>query len=133
MYSCSSTLSQLIDITLVSWLHALFIGIDANFRLKRKNVSNDTLDPGLSRGWAYFVEDTAYQAHVTSDETPVEKSSCVSHKAVNDADKRPAKGLLVNGVGTVECTRHDFKRPLSVGDLRHGERYGIATNYLASG
>ncbi|KAG5223262.1 CxC2 domain-containing protein [Salix suchowensis] len=94
-----------------SWLHSLFIGIDANFRLKRKNVSNDTLDPGLSRGWAYFVEDTAYQAHVASDETPVEKSSCVSHKAVNDADKRPAKGLLVNGVGTVECTRHDFKRP----------------------
>ncbi|KAF9487933.1 hypothetical protein BDN71DRAFT_1478250 [Pleurotus eryngii] len=106
-----------------SWWHALFIGIDANFRLKRKNVSNDILDPGLSRGWGYFVEDTAYQAHVTSDETPIEKSSCVSHKAVNDADKRPAKGLVVNGVGTVECTRHDFKRLLSVGDLRYGERY----------
>ncbi|KAG5219381.1 CxC2 domain-containing protein [Salix suchowensis] len=70
-----------------------------------------------------LLEDTAYQAHVTSDETPIEKSSCVSHKAVNDADKRPAKGLVVNGVGTVECTRHDFKRPLSVGDLRYGERY----------
>ncbi|KAJ8700507.1 hypothetical protein PTI98_003522 [Pleurotus ostreatus] len=106
-----------------NWLHTLFIGIDANFRLKRKNVSSDVLDPGLSQGWSYFVEDKTYQAHVTSDETPVEKSSCVSHKAVNDADKCPAKGLAVNGVGTVECTRHDFKRPLSVGDLRYGERY----------
>lgn len=80
------------------------------------------MDPGLSQGWGYFVDDVSYQAHVTNDETAVEKSSCVSHKAVNDADKRPAKGLIVNGVGTVECTRHDFKRPLSVGDLRYGER-----------
>ncbi|KAF9490476.1 hypothetical protein BDN71DRAFT_1523131 [Pleurotus eryngii] len=106
-----------------NWLHALFIGIDANFRLKRKNVSSDLLDPGLSCGWGYFVEDTTYQAHVTGDKTPVEKSSCVSHKAVSEADKRLARGLVVNGVGTVECTQHDFKRPLSVGDLRYGERY----------
>ncbi|KAF9487007.1 hypothetical protein BDN71DRAFT_1485393 [Pleurotus eryngii] len=84
-----------------NWLHALFIGIDANFHLKQKNIST----------------------HVTSNETPVKKSSCVSHKAVNDADKHPARGLVVNGVGTVECTRHDFKHPLSVGDLQHGERY----------
>ncbi|KAF9489123.1 hypothetical protein BDN71DRAFT_1484915 [Pleurotus eryngii] len=92
-----------------SWLHALFIGIDTNFRLKRKNILSDLLDPGLSHRWGYFVEDSTYQAHVTNNETPVEKSSCVSHKAVNDADKCPAKGLIVNGVGTVECTRHDFK------------------------
>lgn len=28
-------------------------------------------------------------------------------------------------MGTVDCARHDVKRPLSVGDLRHGERYVV--------
>lgn len=32
--------------------------------MKRKVVSNDTLDPGLSRGWAYFVEDTSYRSYL---------------------------------------------------------------------
>lgn len=49
---------------LFRYLHALFIGIDANFRLKRKNVSNDKTDPGLSHGYAYFVEETAYKEYL---------------------------------------------------------------------
>lgn len=46
------------------WLYALIVGIDANFRLKRKNVSSDSKDPGLCPGWAYFVEEKAYKAHL---------------------------------------------------------------------
>jgi hypothetical protein len=42
----------------------LFLALDANFRLKRKNISIQTIDPGLSKGWAYFVEETAYKAHL---------------------------------------------------------------------
>jgi hypothetical protein len=42
----------------------LFLALDANFRLKRKNISSQTVDPGLSKGWAYFVEETAYKAHL---------------------------------------------------------------------
>lgn len=46
------------------WLYALFVAIDANFRLKRRMVSKDSTDPGLSHGWAYFVDETAYKAYL---------------------------------------------------------------------
>lgn len=42
----------------------MFIGIDANFRLKRRAVSSDARDPALGSGWGYFVESTAYRAHI---------------------------------------------------------------------
>jgi hypothetical protein len=32
--------------------------------MKRKNVSSDEADPGLSKGWSYFVEETEYKAHI---------------------------------------------------------------------
>jgi hypothetical protein len=48
------------------YLHARFIALDANFRLKRKNVSTQDADPGLSKGWAYFVEETGYKNHIVS-------------------------------------------------------------------
>jgi hypothetical protein len=44
------------------WLYALFVAIDANFRLKRRNISSDETDPSLGKGWAYFVEETKYKA-----------------------------------------------------------------------
>ena len=42
----------------------MFIAIDANFRLKRRAVSNETRDPALGSGWGYFVEDSDYRAHL---------------------------------------------------------------------
>ena len=56
------------------YLHTLFVALDANFRLKRKNVSNSTADPGLIRGAAYFVEETMYKKHLeeyTDEKEPV--------------------------------------------------------------
>ncbi|KAG2336372.1 hypothetical protein BDR05DRAFT_953419 [Suillus weaverae] len=46
------------------WLYALFIGIDANFHLKWKLVSSDTIDPGINKGWSYFIEEKAYKAYL---------------------------------------------------------------------
>lgn len=46
------------------WLYALFLAIDANFRLKRKTVSNDVADPSLNRGTAAFVEESAYKEYL---------------------------------------------------------------------
>jgi len=46
------------------YLHSLFISLDANFWMKRKNVSSDKADPGLSKGWSYFVKETGYKAHI---------------------------------------------------------------------
>lgn len=35
--------------------------MDANFRLKRKMISSEAADPGLSRGWAYFVDESEFK------------------------------------------------------------------------
>lgn len=47
-----------------SWLYSLFLGLDANFRLKRKNVSSDVRDNSLSSGWSYFVPNEQYKVHL---------------------------------------------------------------------
>ncbi|KAF8834862.1 hypothetical protein BDN67DRAFT_992573 [Paxillus ammoniavirescens] len=107
-----------------SFLYALFVAIDANFRLKQKAVLKDSVDPSLSRGWAYFVEESLYKSHLNKHiNDPQEKSSCLSHNAVNMADTKSTKGLAATGVGTVECARHNFKRPCGTADLQVGEKY----------
>ncbi|KAG1845839.1 hypothetical protein F4604DRAFT_1884248 [Suillus subluteus] len=112
------------------WLYAVFLAIDANFRLKRRNVSSDQADPSLSKGWAYFVEEKDYKAFLAEHLTDAqEKSTCSSHNAVNMADTKQSQGLAATGVGTVDCARHNFKRPNGVGDLQKGEKY-INMDYL---
>ena len=43
------------------FIYTLFVAIDANFRLKRRLVSNDTRDPSLAPGAGYFVPDQEYK------------------------------------------------------------------------
>ncbi|KAF8132456.1 hypothetical protein EV363DRAFT_1163307 [Boletus edulis] len=113
-----------------SWLYALFVALDANFRLKRKAVSSDEVDPSLSNGWAYFVDEYAYKEHLKTQVNVTQpKSSCSSHDAVNLADVKNSSGLAATGVGTVECARHNLKRPNGVGNLQKGERY-VNMDYL---
>jgi hypothetical protein len=40
-------------------VYTLFLAVDANFKLKRKNRGIN--DPELAPGWASFVEEGAYQ------------------------------------------------------------------------
>jgi len=125
------------------WLYALFLAIDANFRLKRKIVSKDATDPSLSRGWAYFVDDKSYHEHLAAHGKDVQevrsaiivaimfclhnsipqKSTCASHNAVNMAETKSSDGLAATGLGTVDCARHNMKLPNGVSDLQKGERY----------
>ena len=53
-------------------MHAQFIAVDANFRLKSKNRQIE--DPELGSGWSYFVENTAYVQHVVNN--PHEADVC---------------------------------------------------------
>ncbi|KAG1751487.1 uncharacterized protein EDB91DRAFT_1326886 [Suillus paluster] len=77
------------------WIYSLFLAIDANFRLKR---------------WGYFVEERNYKAYLQENGTLTqEKSTCVSHNAVNMADMKASKGLAATANG--------------VGDLQKGEKY----------
>ncbi|KAG1725918.1 hypothetical protein EDB19DRAFT_1897703 [Suillus lakei] len=113
-----------------SWLYGLFLAIDANFHLKRCAVSLDETDPSLSRGWAYFVEEKYYKSYISDRAEDVqEKSTCSSHNAVNMAETKLAQGLAAMGVGTVDCARHNMKRPNGVGDLQKGEKY-LNMDYL---
>ncbi|RXW15581.1 hypothetical protein EST38_g10274 [Candolleomyces aberdarensis] len=85
---------------------------------------HDKADPGLSHGFAYFVEETKFKQYLAQHAGEVEpKSTCSRHDAVNSADTRPGQGYAATGVATVECARHNMKRPLGVGDLQRGERY----------
>ncbi len=106
-----------------SWIHGLFLAIDANFRLKRLSASNDARDPSLNNGSSYFVQEGEYKAFLEQeDETPQEVSTCNNYDAVKSASIRGGKGTTASGVGTIECSRHDMKRPASVGDLQKGEK-----------
>ncbi|KAJ8703478.1 hypothetical protein PTI98_002100 [Pleurotus ostreatus] len=113
------------------WIYSLFLAIDANFRLKRLSASSDIRDPGLSRGFAYFVEEKKYKEFLSAytDLVVPEASTCSDYDAVKLASIRGGKGVSASGVGTIECARHDMKRPLSVGDLQLGEKY-VNMDYL---
>ncbi|GBE83267.1 hypothetical protein SCP_0503150 [Sparassis crispa] len=108
------------------WLYRLFIRLDANFHLKRKKVSSDTIDPGLNHGYAYFVEEKTYKDYLTTYNSLVteESSTCNNHDAVKLANmKGSVAGTVASGVDAVTCTRHDMRLPCSVGDLQKGECY----------
>ncbi|KAF8869244.1 hypothetical protein BD779DRAFT_1614570 [Infundibulicybe gibba] len=98
------------------WRHALFLGIDANFRLKRLNSQPR---------YAYFVHDATFNKFLNeyNKRIPDDTSTCSNHDAIKSASIRGGKGTAASGVGTIECSRHDMKRPVSLGDLQKGERY----------
>lgn len=55
-----------------SWLYSLFLGLDANFRLKQKDVSSDKHDNSLSVGWSYFIPSEQYKAHLVEHKDEIE-------------------------------------------------------------
>ncbi|KAF6752347.1 hypothetical protein DFP72DRAFT_850145 [Ephemerocybe angulata] len=106
------------------YIHALNLALDACFRLKRKDVSSEKADPGLSNGFSYFVKQSKFNEYLEEHKDEVEpKSNCSRHDAVNLADVSPGQGYAASGVATVECARHNMKRPAAVCDLQKGERY----------
>ncbi|KAJ7223872.1 hypothetical protein B0H12DRAFT_1205345 [Mycena haematopus] len=111
------------------FLYGLYLAMDANFRLKRKDVSTESKDPGLGKGWAFFCEVEAYMRHVKEHwNYKQDRSHCVAHDAVDKPD-REARGTASSGIGAVDCARHNMKRPNAVGDLQLGERY-INMDYM---
>ncbi|KAH6897836.1 hypothetical protein BKA70DRAFT_1375328 [Coprinopsis sp. MPI-PUGE-AT-0042] len=109
------------------FLYQLFIAVDANFRLKRKDVSNDINDPGLNNGYAYFVPEEEFKAFLKEHAGLLVgndgKSTCNNYDAIKSASIRGGRGTAASGVGAAQCARHDMKRPLGIGDLQLGEKY----------
>lgn len=55
------------------YLYALFVAMDANFRLKHKNRKLPDVD--LAPGWAYYVEENGYKEYVKARGGEVEVRS----------------------------------------------------------
>jgi hypothetical protein len=47
-----------------SFLFAQFLAIDANFHIKRKDVSSEAKDPGLGDGFSFYTPLPPYMGHV---------------------------------------------------------------------
>lgn len=52
----------------------------------------------------------------------MQKSNCSRHDAVNLSSSKPNRNHAATGIATVECARHNMKRPNAVADLQKGER-----------
>ncbi|KAI0739290.1 hypothetical protein C8Q80DRAFT_1222396 [Daedaleopsis nitida] len=98
------------------WLYKLFLGIDANFHLKRKKVSSEVADPGLSNGYAYFVNNTEYKVHLATHDkgsTTLDDTNkhCNTHDAIKLVNIKGSALLPLLGVATVDCSRREIKCP----------------------
>ncbi|KAF7321643.1 CxC2 domain-containing protein [Mycena kentingensis (nom. inval.)] len=104
-------------------LYILFLALDACFRLKRRNISNEFRDPGLGTGLAYMVEWLAYRMYLQTVPKQREMSGCSGLAAVDLANTKYSRGYHATGVGMAICARHEFVQPTGVADLQAGERY----------
>ncbi|KAK6977540.1 CxC2 domain-containing protein [Favolaschia claudopus] len=105
------------------FIYALFLALDANFQMRRNDVSTELKDPSLGDGIAFFGRVEEYMEHLEAHwGLEQEKSTCVAHDAVNEPN-RESYGMAASGIGTVDCARHNMKRPNGVGDLQKGEKY----------
>ncbi|KAJ7099324.1 hypothetical protein B0H15DRAFT_1001957 [Mycena belliarum] len=111
------------------FLYALFLAIDANFRMRRKKVSSEEKDPSLGDGWSFYGAIAPYYDYLAKHwHQKQPRSTCVAHDAVDKPD-RESRGTASSGIATVDCARHNMKRPNAVGDLQLGERY-INMDYI---
>ncbi|GJF00762.1 CxC2 domain-containing protein [Phanerochaete sordida] len=106
----------------LKFIYTTFVAIDANFRLKRRAISNETRDPSMSSGWGHFVEGGPYREHLKNYVTQEDISTCTGFAALMHANTRFHKGYATTGVAMAIDSRHGFMLPNAVGDLQKGER-----------
>ncbi|KAF8146220.1 hypothetical protein K438DRAFT_1910745 [Mycena galopus ATCC 62051] len=114
------------------FLYALFLAIDACFRLKRKKISSWWTDPSIQDGWAYFVPSVPYMEFVKTLGDQKEMSTCTGLAALDHANTKYAQGYAATGCGMITCGRHEVVLKNGVGDLQAGEKYGNMDYILAS-
>ena len=55
------------------------VALDANFRLRRRAISNEERDPAMISGWGYFVADQHYREYLTKRVDDDEVTSLVCY------------------------------------------------------
>ncbi|PPR06996.1 hypothetical protein CVT24_011092 [Panaeolus cyanescens] len=104
------------------FLYTLFIGVDANFKLKAKNRSLRDIE--ILHGTGLFVNEPQYQNHIKNYQEQPELNTCESeHDAIVKASTSSTLGYAISGKGLALCSRHLLVRKNGVGDLQKGERY----------
>ncbi|KAJ3716228.1 hypothetical protein C8R42DRAFT_589224, partial [Lentinula raphanica] len=101
----------------------LYLAEDACFRLKRRLVSSNAVDPGVGTGSSYFVEDNAFREYIATCGEQVEMNTCTGLSAVDHANTKFSRGYATTGVGLAVCARHELVQKNGVVDLQKGERY----------
>ncbi|KAG5219656.1 CxC2 domain-containing protein [Salix suchowensis] len=101
---CRTAVSSLISrsvslLTTNRWIYSLFLAIDANFHSKAWHVQQHC-DPGLNKGYTYFVEEKKFKEFLESFEgaPPDEASTCNNYDAVKLASIRGGRALLLVGL-----------------------------------
>ncbi|KAJ7022279.1 hypothetical protein C8F04DRAFT_1272825 [Mycena alexandri] len=92
------------------FLYALFLALDANFRMRWKKVSSEEKDPSLGDGWSFYGQIAPYYNYL----------------AENWKRKQERK-YLVDRNGRLRASQHETTN--AVGDLQLGERY-INMDYI---
>ncbi|KAJ7301216.1 hypothetical protein DFH08DRAFT_978997 [Mycena albidolilacea] len=108
----------------MQYLYAIFLAIDACFRLKRKKVSSWSADPSIQDGWAYFVRHLEYSEFVKLLGEQKEMSTCTGLAALDHANTKYSQGYAATGCGMITCGRHETVPKNGVADLQAGEKYG---------
>ncbi|KAF9507538.1 hypothetical protein BS47DRAFT_1366595 [Hydnum rufescens UP504] len=70
------------------FLYCLHLATDANFHLKNRSKPGGHSDPGLSTGWAYFVEDKIYKKFLLDFVPEKDISTCSGLAALDLANTR---------------------------------------------
>ncbi|KAG2092145.1 uncharacterized protein F5147DRAFT_748044 [Suillus discolor] len=98
----------------LKFLYYLIIAMDANFCLKNRTQSSDSVDPGMHTGLAYFVANKPYSAHVLKFASQKDISTCSGFSTLAHAESKFSNGLRATGVRLCLCARHEFVRPKGV-------------------
>lgn len=81
-----SSLLPVVEYTLtyIRWIYSVFLAIDANFRLKRRVISTDSKDPGLSNGWGYFVDERRYKDYLANSSAVIQEVCALNHDCAHN-------------------------------------------------
>ncbi|KAJ6550380.1 hypothetical protein DFH09DRAFT_925918, partial [Mycena vulgaris] len=101
----------------------LFVSLDGNFKLQRKNKRDDPNDFALNDGNSYFVDDEDYKVYLKVVKPGEDLGTCSHLRAARMQNISKFRNAVITGVVAVQCTRHGFYLPQGMVDLRKGEAF----------
>ncbi|KAJ7173392.1 hypothetical protein C8R46DRAFT_893031 [Mycena filopes] len=108
----------------------LYLSVDGNFKMQRKNKRDDPDDVALNAGNGYFVETEEYRRYLKlAKPTEDDVRTCSHLRAARMQNIAKFKNAVISGVVAVQCARHGFYLPQGMVDLKKGEAFAN-TDYV---